>query len=219
VDRAVAAMTAGPRRLLLELGAATLGESGAKVMAPRVHPIWADARLAAPALPVQCAPGDNLAVHVAVQGAPEAVALVVSVGNLPERGYWGEVLTTAAEARRLAGIVIDGGVRDSEALEAHRFPVFATTVALEGATKTAPGTVGATVEVGGVDVHAGDWVVGDRDGVVVVPGASLDDVLARATARAEKEQRLFGELRAGRTTVELLGLDPTPVRRHGGRLS
>jgi 4-hydroxy-4-methyl-2-oxoglutarate aldolase len=79
--------------------------------------------------------------------------------------------------------------------------------------------VGATVEVGGVDVHAGDWVVGDRDGVVVVPGASLDDVLARATARAEKEQRLFGELRAGRTTVELLGLDPTPVRRHGGRLS
>jgi 4-hydroxy-4-methyl-2-oxoglutarate aldolase len=196
---------------LAALGSATLGESGGRAADRRLRPAWPGAALAAPAYPVGCTPGDNLAVHVAVTRAPQGSVLVVDVGWVADRGYWGEVLTTAAEAAGLAGLVLDGGVRDVAALEAHAFPVFSSTVALTGATKDKPGTVGAPVRVGGVLVSAGDWVVADVDGVTVVPGAALADVLAAARAREAKEAGFFEALRAGSTTVELLGLDPSLV--------
>ncbi|HMD44545.1 MAG TPA: RraA family protein [Acidimicrobiales bacterium] len=203
--------TPGPGPELAALGAATLGESGAATMAPRLRPIWPGAALSAPAYPVRCTPGDNLAIHVAVARAPAGSVLVVDVGATAQRGYWGEVLTTGAESRGLAGLVIDGGVRDTAALEAHRFAVFAVTVSLPGATKERPGTVGAPARVGGVTVARGDWVVADGDGVVVIPAASLGDVLGRGRARADKEAGFFAALRDGATTLELLDLDTGPV--------
>jgi 4-hydroxy-4-methyl-2-oxoglutarate aldolase len=197
---------------LLALGAATVGESGGHPMHPRLRASWQGAVLAAPAFAVSCAPADNLALHVAVAQAPAGSALVVAV-NPPERGYWGEVLTTAAEARGIAGLVIDGGVRDVAAIEAHGFAVFSTTIALLGAAKVSGGEIGGTAMVGEVDVATGDWVVADRDGVTVVAAAELSDVIARGRARADKEADMFARLRAGATTVELLGLDPGAVRR------
>ena len=194
---------------LLELGAATLGESGGNAMRARVRAAWPGARLAAPAFPVRCTPGDNLAIHVAVAEAPEGYALVVDVGDQPELGYWGEVLTTGAQARGLAGLVIDGGVRDVAALQAHHFPVFA----LRGATKDKAGSVGTTVTVGDAEVALGDWVVGDTDGVTVVRGAELSTVLAAGRTRAEKEEHFFAALRSGTTTMALLSLDGSPVTR------
>jgi 4-hydroxy-4-methyl-2-oxoglutarate aldolase len=198
---------------LLELGSATLGESGGRPMRPRIAATWSGARVAGPAATVRCTPHDNLAIHVAVAEAPAGSVLVVDVGIEREVGYWGEVLTTAAQTRGIAGLVIDGGVRDVAALERLRFPVFSALVALAGATKTEPGALGSRVRVGDVDVDAGDWVVGDRDGVITVPDSVLADVLAAGRARAEKEQRLFDALRAGTTTVDLLGLDPSPIAR------
>jgi len=200
-------------RALLELGAATLGESGGRPMRARVKPAWTGAAFAAPAYPVRCTPGDNLAVHVAVANAPAGSALAVDVGDERELGYWGEVLTTGAESRGIVALVIDGCVRDAAALEAHGFPVFSTGLALPGATKQQPGSVGKVATVGDVDVHLGDWLVGDVDGVTVVPGDSLDAVLTAGRARADKEAGFFAALRAGTTTIELLGLDPTPVDR------
>jgi 4-hydroxy-4-methyl-2-oxoglutarate aldolase len=198
-------------RDLLGLGAATLGESGGRPMRNRIRPAWPGARVAAPAFPVECTPGDNLAIHVGVARAPAGHALVASVGDVRELGYWGEVLTTAAEARALAGLVIDGCVRDAAALEAHGFPVFSTGLALPGATKQQPGSVGVAAVVGDVEVVLGDWVVGDVDGVTVVPAAALDAVLEAGRARAEKEDGFFAALRDGATTVELLGLDESRV--------
>jgi 4-hydroxy-4-methyl-2-oxoglutarate aldolase len=197
---------------LLRLGTATLGESGGANLPPRFRPAWPDAALAAPAVPVQCSPGDNLAIHVAVAQAPAGSALVVDVGGVAGRGYWGVVLSTGAESRGLAGLVIDGGVRDVEALRAHRFPVFSTLVALPGATKERRGTVGATIRLAGVPVALGDWVVADVDGVVIVAASRLDEVLTAGRARADKEVGFFAALRDGRTTVELLGLDASLVR-------
>jgi 4-hydroxy-4-methyl-2-oxoglutarate aldolase len=197
--------------ILQRLGAATLGESGGLATDRRLKPAWPGAVLAAPAYPVHCTPGDNLAVHVAVTTAPAGSVLVVDVGAVPDRGYWGEVLTTAAEAAGLAGLVIDGGVRDVAALEAHRFPVFSSTISLPGARKDQPGTVGAPVAVGGISVNRGDWVVGDVDGVTVVPAAALDDIIAAGESREAKEVGYFVALRAGSTTVELLGLDATLI--------
>jgi 4-hydroxy-4-methyl-2-oxoglutarate aldolase len=196
-----------------QLGAATVGESGGRPMSPRLHPAWPGARISAPAFPVTCAAGDNLAIHVAVAEAPTGHALVVSVGIEAERGYWGEVLTTGAEARGIAGLVIDGGVRDVSALQTHGFPVFSTMIALRGATKEHPGRVGGNAIVGDLQVEQGDWIVADADGVTVVPHAHLDDVLAAGRAREAKEAKVFEELRAGRTTIELMGLDTSPITR------
>ncbi len=197
---------------LARLGSATVGESGGLAAHRRLRPAWPGAAVAAPAYPVGCTPGDNLAVHVAVTKAPPGSVLVVDVGQVADRGYWGEVLTTAAEAAGLAGLILDGGVRDVAALEAHRFPVFSATIALTGATKDKPGTVGIPVRVGGVQVAAGDWVVADVDGVAFVRRDAIDDVLKAGRAREEKEAGFFESLRSGSTTVELLGLDAALVR-------
>jgi 4-hydroxy-4-methyl-2-oxoglutarate aldolase len=195
---------------LLGLGSATLGECGARPMRARIKPAWTGARLAAPAYPVACRAGDNLAVHVAVARAPAGSALAVSAHE-EELGFWGEVLTTAAEARGLTGLVIDGCVRDITALESHRFAVFSTGVALPGAAKVAGGSVGQRALVGGVAVEPGDWLVGDADGVVVIPGAQLNEVTAAGTARQQREAGLFDRLRSGSTTLELLSLDAGKV--------
>jgi 4-hydroxy-4-methyl-2-oxoglutarate aldolase len=196
-----------------QLGASTLGESGGQPMAPRVKAVWRGARISAPAFPVTCAAGDNLAIHVAVAEAPAGSVVVAGVGAEPARGYWGEVLTTGAEARGIVGLVIDGGVRDATALESHGFPVFSSMIALKGATKELPGRVGGQALVGDVLVRAGDWIVADADGVTVVPVQALDDVLAAGQAREAKEVGFFEALRNGKTTVELLGLDTSPVTR------
>jgi 4-hydroxy-4-methyl-2-oxoglutarate aldolase len=206
-------MTSDYAAAFAELGAATLGESGGRPMSHRVHAAWPGARISAPAFPVTCAAGDNLAIHVAVAEAPTGSALVVSVGIEAERGYWGEVLTTGAEARGIAGLVIDGGVRDVSALEAHGFPVFSTMIALRGATKEHPGRIGGSSIVGDIQVEQDDWIVADADGVTVVPHAMRDEVLAAGRARAAKEATYFEELRAGRTTIELLALDTGPITR------
>lgn len=200
---------------LRELGAATLGESGAQNMDRRMRAAWPGARVAAPAVPVKCTPGDNLAIHVAVATAPAGHVLVVDVGDVEGRGYWGEVLTTGAESRGIAGLVIDGGVRDINEVEAHGFPIFSSTIALTGATKMHPGTVGAPALVGGVFVSLGDWIVGDRDGVTVVPAESVEDVIEAGKARARKEAVMFEKLRGGSTTVELLSLDPSLIEVTG----
>jgi 4-hydroxy-4-methyl-2-oxoglutarate aldolase len=152
---------------------------------------------------------------VAVTKAPRGSVLVIDVGQVADRGYWGEVLTTAAEVAGLAGLVLDGCVRDVGALEAHRFPVFSAGVALTGATKDKPGTVGRPVRVGGIEVAAGDWVVGDVDGVTFVAARVLDEVLESGRAREEKEAGVFEALRTGSTTVELLGLDPSLISEGG----
>ena len=200
-------------RSLGELGAATLGESGAAALAPRVKPVWPGAIVVGPAFAVVCAPGDNLAVHVAVAEAPAGSVLCVEVEGQPQLGWWGEVLTTGAQARGIAGLVIDACVRDVEALERLRFPVFSIGIALPGAQKKGPGRIGASARVGDVEIATGDVIVGDRDGVVAIPAARLDAVQAAGDARAAKEADYFDALRAGMTTVDLLDLDTVSISR------
>ncbi len=197
------------REELLALGAATLGECGAARMDPRIRPVWSGAELAGPAITAKCGKGDNLAIHVAVANNEQIGAvLVVDATNPPEFGYWGEVLTTAAEVNDIAGLVIDGGCRDVAALESHDFPVFSALIALTGAQKKKGGSVGKVISVGGVEVAPGDWIVADVDGVVVIAAPDLEAVIEAGQARFETEQQLFAELKDGRTTLELLGIDP-----------
>jgi 4-hydroxy-4-methyl-2-oxoglutarate aldolase len=198
---------------LLRLGAATLAESGGSPLSPRVRPVWLGAAVAGPAFAVVCAAGDNLAVHVAVAEAPAGSVLCVEVAGQQQLGWWGEVLTTGAQARNLAGLVIDACVRDVDALERLQFPVFSIGIALPGAQKAGLGSVGGDAVVGDVKIATGDIVVGDRDGVVAIAASTLDTVRAAGQARAAKEAEYFEALRAGKTTVDLLNLDTTSIER------
>jgi len=160
---------------------------------------------------VACRAGDNLPVHAAVYQAPAGWALSVSVEEDADHAYWGEVLTVAATSVALAGLVIDGGVRDIGSFSSGEFPVFATGTVLRGPSKVLGGTLGGATRVGGVLVRTGDWLVGDADGVVVVPADRVDAVLAAGEQRAAREQHVLDAVRAGATTVNLLNLDISPV--------
>ncbi len=198
---------------LKSLGAATLGESGARCLSPRLRPVYEGACLAGPAITALCSSGDNLAIHAAIAEADPGSVLVAATEGDPGRGYFGEVLATAAQTRSMAGLVIDAGVRDTEALERLAFPVFSSAIALRGATKHGPGTIGAPVVIADVEMEGGDWVVADRDGVVCIAATELATVMSRARERAKKEEVYFRSLRSGTTTVELLGLDTSPITR------
>lgn len=197
---------------LLRLGSATLGESGAQGLNTRIKAMWAGARFAGPAFAVRCPVGDNLAVHAGVARAPRGSVLAVTVAGDLSRGYWGEVLATGAQAAGIVALVIDGTVRDLDRLAALQFPVFARGHSLPGAAKSGPGEIGGTIALGDVTVRTGDWLVGDADGIVAITHDTLGEVISAATAREAKELAMFGRLKTGATTVELLGLDISSIR-------
>jgi 4-hydroxy-4-methyl-2-oxoglutarate aldolase len=191
----------------LAFGTSTLYEASGLPCAidPAIRPVWAGATIAAPAYPVRCSPGDNLAIHLAVERAPRGSVLVVTADDFVA-GYWGEVLTVAAEAAGIVGLVIDGGVRDVAAMRRRCFPVFTRGVSVRGTIKASAPSVGQPILMTGVHVEAGDLVIADDDGVVVLPCARIDDVLAAGEARAQKEADFMARLARGETTLDLLGL-------------
>ncbi len=204
----IATYDAGLLVLARNLGASTLYEASGLATAavdPLVHTVWPGAAVAGAAWPLECAPGDNLAIHVAMEQVPRGSVLCVSTGNFVA-GYWGEVLTVAAEAAGVVGLVIDGGVRDIAALTARRFPTFARGISVRGTIKASVPSVGQPIQLGGAPVAAGDLVVADDDGVVVIPAARVADTLAQGQARFDKEARIMEELTRGRTSLDLLGL-------------
>jgi 4-hydroxy-4-methyl-2-oxoglutarate aldolase len=162
-------------------------------------------RLAAPAFPVRCPPGDNLWIHRAVYAARAGEVLVVDTGGGFEHGYWGQVLTAAALARGLAGLVIHGDVRDSQRLVELGWPVFAERVCIRGTGKdpAGDGALGQPMGIGDVEIHRGDLIDADADGVVCVAAAHADRVrqLAAEPERAEVGYR--ERLRASETTLEI----------------
>ena len=170
--------------------------------------VWSGARLIGPAFPVAAVGGDNLALHHAVVAAAPGDVLVVDAQGTAA-GHWGEILAVAAHARGLRGLLIDGAVRDIDALATRRFPVFARGVSPRGTSKQHPGRLGEPVTAAGVRVSQGDLVVGDADGVVVVPSAQATRAIERAWAREAHERELMAKLEAGTTTLELYDL-PRP---------
>ncbi|MBL1119391.1 RraA family protein [Streptomyces sp. 110] len=183
---------------------ATLSEaSGLSVaLSPEIRPLWAGARLCGPAFTVQGAGGDNLALHHAIPQAPPGSVLVADLGGA-RFGHWGEILTVAAQHRAIAGLLIDGGVRDAAETEALGFPVFSRNNAILGTHKDFRGVFGGPVEVGGVTVHTGDLVVGDVDGVVALPASDTERILDRADARVAHEKELMKQVRDGHSTLDL----------------
>lgn len=194
----------------LRLGAATLhealGQQGA--LDPAIKPLDPSMKVFGRAFTVQCAGGDNLMIHYALASAHRGDVLVVDAGGYLGAGPWGDILTLAARTAGLGGLVIDGAVRDSEAIVQSGFPVFARGTCLKGTSKCKAGSVGEAIACGGLLVQPGDVVVGDRDGVVVIPQAAVDQAFDLAERRASAEESMRQAVLAGRTTVDLLGLGP-----------
>lgn len=157
------------------------------------------------AFTVQSMPGDNLLLHRAIAAAAAGDVLVVDVSGFYERGYWGEILTVASQARSIVGLVIDGCVRDANEIEALEFPVFCRGLCIKGTTKHGTGSLNTPIILGGARIEPGDIVRGDRDGVVVVPAARVEETIDRCKARVAKEQRTMQALREGVTTLEIYG--------------
>jgi len=176
---------------------------------PALRPVWPGAHLAGPAFTVQGTGGDNLALHQAAATAPPGSVLVADL-QAATHGHWGEILAAAAQHRRIAGVVIDGGVRDVAEQATLGFPVFARHVTVVGTTKKHPGRFGVPVRIGGVVIGPGDLVVGDADGVVAIPAPSVGTTLDRADARAGSEQRALKSIRGGMTTIEHYHLPAEP---------
>jgi len=183
---------------------------------PSIRPAWAGAKLCGVAHTVECPPADNLMLHHAVAAAPPGVVLVATLGGYLGTGAWGEILTVAAQARGVAGLAVDGAVRDIEAIAGLGFPVFSRGLAIGACTKERFGTLEQPIMFGGVLVRSGDIVVGDADGLVVVAQERADEIFAAADARRRREAALIAQLRQGKTTLELLGLPPLP-KPAGGR--
>lgn len=163
-------------------------------------------RVAGRAVTVRTAPGDWSRVVRAIESAGEGDVLVVDAGGA-ELAVWGELASLSALNRGVEGTVIDGGVRDVEDIREAGFPVWSRYVTPEAGEPKGLGEIGVEVEVGGVRVSTGDFVVADGDGVVVIPASRVDEVLRRGAMVRENEDRVRAEIRDGALLSEVLELE------------
>ena len=154
-------------------------------------------RLCGLALTVNCRPADNLMVHKALEVAePGDIVVVNTCGNVTS-AVFGELMCTTAAAKRIGGIIVDGAIRDVEAITRIGMPVFSRSISPGACDKDGPGEVNVPISCGGTVVAPGDVVVGDADGVVVVPRAHAAEVLQLVAELIERERMRMGEIRAG----------------------
>lgn len=160
-----------------------------RVMDHGIRPVWSPVpRLAGPAYPVRCAPGDNLMLHAAIHRAPAGSVIVVEAGDRDYAVSGGNVCAWA-QYRGIAGFVVDGVIRDVAEVREKRFPVFARGIIPIPGDKQTPGILNGPVMCGGVRVEPGDIILADEEGIVVVPAARAKAVLDAGLAKAERDAK------------------------------
>lgn len=176
------------------------------LMTPRMRPIATGQRMVGQAITSNNYPGDNLMIHAALNVAQAGDVLVLSNGGLPQGALWGDVAATYAAEKGVAGLIIDGPVRDTEALRQMGCKVWASIVSPSHPEKRGPGAVNVPLACDGVQVIPGDIIVADDDGVLVVPVRLAVETIRRARQRNETEARIRREIKAGSSLFEIVGI-------------
>ncbi len=189
-------------------GVATVHEAQGRsgLLRPYMRPVYSTARVSGSAVTVLCGPGDNLMIHAAIAVATAGDVLVVTTTSESTDGMFGELLAQSCMAHGIAGLVIDAGVRDTTGLTELGFPVWSKAVSAQGTSKMFAGSVNVPIVCAGTAVSPGDVIVGDADGVVVVPRAAAQSVVAGVDQRLAKEERTRERLKAGDFGLDLYGL-------------
>lgn len=177
-----------------------------RVMSPDIGPQWRGSQFTGTAFTVSTPPGDNASLHKALDMVAEGDVLVVDGGGYKDRALWGAIMSKAALAVGVRAIVVEGMVRDIAEIEDLRFPSFALGITPATPYNKVQGRIGNTVVVGGVEVRPGDTVVGDDDGVVVVPRESATEVFERARLRHSLETEIVAGLDRGESLGSLLSI-------------
>lgn len=216
ISAAFARPSAAQLAALASLGTAMLQDAagGRGVLDPRLKPLRTGMRVCGPALTCACPTLDNLAVHAALKVARAGDVIVCDAGGDPAQGMFGDLMAACAVHNGVGGVVMNGGVRDAEAIIASGLPVFARGVCVRAGGKAVLGPVAAPIAIGGVIVSPGDAVVGDDDGVVVVALAFIDDVVAAARAKASRESVMRAAFGQGQRTWDVQNLDDL-MRKQG----
>ncbi len=170
-----------------------------------IRPLFHGARLAGRVLTVRTYPGDWAKPVEAIDQAQPGDILVIDVGGVGP-AIWGELATNSAIQRGLGGVVIDGAIRDSGDIVKLGFPAFSRLVMPNAGEPKGFGEIGVPVRVGGLKVESGDWVVGDDDGVVLLPQSLAVEYANRAMDVLEKENRIREEIKEGRTLAQVVDL-------------
>ena len=190
------------------LGVATVHEAAGRVGIVDVPLIRVvpGSRVAGPARTALCEPGDNTMVHAAVAHARPGDVLVLTSTEPAPVALVGELLATQAQRQGVAGVLVDGAIRDLDELAELGLPIWTRHVRAQGATKGQVGKLDVPVVVGRVEIRPGDLVVLDGDGALVLPAERLEEVLPLAVERVERETAMRGRYQRGELSYDLQGL-------------
>lgn len=194
---------------LRQFSAATLHEALGRTgnLPSAIKPIHSGMKVCGPAYTVKTMPRDNMLLHRAYAYAKPGDIIVASCSGFYEAGYWGDLMSLGAKTQGIGGLVIDGCVRDADDIEALGFPVFSRGLCIRGTTNFGEGTLNEPIVIGECLIHPGDIIVGDRDGVVVVPKNRIEEAIEKAIAREAREESVREQLRLGKTSLQIYGWD------------
>lgn len=176
-------------------------------MSSDIKPIWDQPSMAGTAITVKTYPGDNLMIHKAITLAEPGDVLVVDANGYTEAGLMGELMSLSCKTHGLNGSVVDGAVRDVDEIEEMGYPVYARDVSPKGSYKGHPGSINVPISCGGLDVHPGDIVVGDGEGVAAVRKENARRVLDDARDKLQSEEEMKERIRNGEYIYDIANHD------------